>query len=234
MPIPQTSDAPPAPRRLLRDVVYDKLFVAIMDGTVELGERLNDDELVAWLGVSRTPVREAIAKLADQAIVDIEANRYTRIVAPTMAEFVDTVEIGYQVWALSAERATLALTDQQLETVLGVLDARIAAFEKREPEDAVALDSMNELLLKAAGSPSLVRLSLASGPRLLLLVRRAFAAGFFPWDAALTFSRALRQAFADRDAAEVGRLVRTQPESWTEFFSDVEASGLYPVESRRP
>jgi len=78
MPVP-SSDTTTGPRRLLRDVVFDKLLAAIVDGTLEPGERLNDDALCKWLGVSRTPVREAIAQLHTYGLVEIEANRYTRV-----------------------------------------------------------------------------------------------------------------------------------------------------------
>jgi biotin operon repressor len=78
MPIPQTEETT-GPGRLLRDVVFDKMLDAIVDGTLEPGERLNDDQLVKWLGVSRTPVREAIAQLHSYGLVEIEANRYTRV-----------------------------------------------------------------------------------------------------------------------------------------------------------
>jgi biotin operon repressor len=80
MPIP-TSNPDAAPRRLLREVVFEKMLAAIVDGTLEPGERLNDDQLVKWLGVSRTPVREAIAQLQTYGLVEIEANRFTRVAA---------------------------------------------------------------------------------------------------------------------------------------------------------
>ncbi|ROS61077.1 DNA-binding GntR family transcriptional regulator [Frigoribacterium sp. PhB160] len=78
MPVP-TREETTGPRRLLRDVVYDQILAAIVDGTLEPGERLNDSELSAWLGASRTPIREAIAQLASYGLVEIEANRFTRV-----------------------------------------------------------------------------------------------------------------------------------------------------------
>lgn len=78
MPVPVPAQES-SPRRLLRDIVFEKMVAAIMDGTLEPGERLNDDELVKWLGVSRTPIREAIARLNAWGLVEMEANRYTRI-----------------------------------------------------------------------------------------------------------------------------------------------------------
>lgn len=76
-----------SPRRLLRDVGSDKLLVSIMAGTLEPGERLNDEELVGWLGVSRTPIREAIAALSAWGLVDLEANRNTKVAAQDAATF---------------------------------------------------------------------------------------------------------------------------------------------------
>ena len=55
------------------------MLEAIENGTLEAGERLNDDELTSWLGVSRTPVREAIARLESEGLVEMAANRYTRV-----------------------------------------------------------------------------------------------------------------------------------------------------------
>jgi DNA-binding GntR family transcriptional regulator len=55
------------------------MLAAIQDGTLEPGERLNDEQLTAWLGVSRTPVREAIARLESEGLVEMAANRYTRV-----------------------------------------------------------------------------------------------------------------------------------------------------------
>lgn len=80
MPVPQPAEQA-TPRRLLRDVVFEKMVDAILDGTLVPGERLNDDELVRWLAVSRTPIREAIARLHAWGLVEMEANRYTRVSA---------------------------------------------------------------------------------------------------------------------------------------------------------
>jgi len=78
MPVPEPSKTA-TPRTLLRDVVYDRMVDAIKGGTLEPGERLNDEQLTAWLGVSRTPVREAIVRLESEGLVEMAANRYTRV-----------------------------------------------------------------------------------------------------------------------------------------------------------
>lgn len=78
MPLP-VKDAAPVERRLLRDVVYNRLYDGILDGTLEPGETLLDEKLTSWLGVSRTPIREALMKLADIGLVEMAPNRYTRV-----------------------------------------------------------------------------------------------------------------------------------------------------------
>ena len=227
MPIPQNHDLTPAPRRLLRDVVYDKMFEAILDGTLEFGERLNDDQLVAWLGVSRTPVREAIAKLADQALVDIEANRYTRIVDPSFDEFVDTIDVGYAVWSLFVERAVPKLDKAQRAEIVGILDARAKAYKAKKDEDAGGLLRVNEILLAAAGSDSLTRLWSNTGPRVMLLIRRPSTNGIVGHNEAHAFSVALRDAVKANDAEAAAAAVREQPARLQSLFDQVREAGIY-------
>ena len=77
MPIPD--DAPTVARSLLRDDVDGRLRDAIVDGTFAPGEQLKDLELAAWLGVSRTPVREALLRLADAGLVVARPGRSTTV-----------------------------------------------------------------------------------------------------------------------------------------------------------
>jgi len=90
MPIPKSSNA--TDRQLLRDTVRQTIQDAILDGTLEPGERLHDDQLISWLGVSRTPIREALGDLARAGLVETSANRYTRVAVPDPARVSDTIQ----------------------------------------------------------------------------------------------------------------------------------------------
>jgi DNA-binding GntR family transcriptional regulator len=68
-------------RRLLRNDVFELLLERILSGEFEPGMRLKDGDLTDWLHVSRTPVREALGRLAHVGLVSTAPNRYT-IVAP--------------------------------------------------------------------------------------------------------------------------------------------------------
>ena len=84
MPVPDS----PAPLRtaLLRDSVHDRLRDAIVDGTLAPGEVVRDTELATWLGVSRTPVREALLRLGEAGLVRSAPGRSTVVAEIDLAE----------------------------------------------------------------------------------------------------------------------------------------------------
>src|SRR5687768_9395967 len=87
MPVP----APAAPIRtsLLRDTVHDRLRDAIVNGTLAPGEVVRDTEHAGWLGVSRTPVREALLRLGETGLVRSAPGRSTVVADIDLAEVRD-------------------------------------------------------------------------------------------------------------------------------------------------
>jgi hypothetical protein len=81
-PVPATR-SPRHSRERFSDTARRSLLRALLDGTLTPGERLHDDDLTAWLGISRTPIRSALDRLAELGLVDISANRSTRVASPT-------------------------------------------------------------------------------------------------------------------------------------------------------
>lgn len=79
MPIPLS--VPGVDRSLLRDDVFRRLRDAIVDGTFLPGEQLKDADLAEWLGVSRTPVREALLRLGASGLVVAVPGRSTTVSA---------------------------------------------------------------------------------------------------------------------------------------------------------
>ena len=77
MPVPVNKAA--LERDLLRDRAYAAIRDAIVDGTLAPGERLRDQELCEWLGLSRTPVREALSRLEQDGLVESAPQRFTHV-----------------------------------------------------------------------------------------------------------------------------------------------------------
>lgn len=103
MPIPATPGL--TPRTLLRDDVHRRIRDAIVRGELQPGEKLRDGELGEWLGVSRTPVREALLKLSEAGLVTAKPGRET-IVAPEDPVALDHARtIAAELHALAARLA---------------------------------------------------------------------------------------------------------------------------------
>jgi len=95
MPVPKSITE--QPRQLIRDVAYARIREEILRGQLEPGERLRDEDLIAWLQVSRTPIREALARLAADGLVEMEPNRYTRIPDRSADEYARAAEYMHMI-----------------------------------------------------------------------------------------------------------------------------------------
>ena len=115
MPIPD--DAPAIERRLLRDDVYGRLRSAIVDGTFAPGEQLRDVELATWLGVSRTPVREALLRLAEAGLVVAQPGRSTTVSSVDMRAVRDARDVVAAMHEVAVREAVESLTETDLEAM---------------------------------------------------------------------------------------------------------------------
>lgn len=88
---------PKLKRTFMKDEVYNKLRNSIITGELEPGEKLRDLDLSKSLGISRTPIREALLRLENDGLVVTKANRWT-LVAPIDVEQAE--EIYPLVWTL--------------------------------------------------------------------------------------------------------------------------------------
>src|SRR5882757_400048 len=77
MPLPGTGRQPI--RENAQDIAYDRLKEWIVNGPLEAGENIRDVEVASMLGVSRTPVREALIRLSQEGLVEIARGRSTRV-----------------------------------------------------------------------------------------------------------------------------------------------------------
>lgn len=123
-----TPFAPLEPRgAVLGDEVYALLGEAIIDGRLSGGERLRDQELAERLGVSRTPVREALQRLERAGLVEVAPNRYTRVSVPNERVHADTHEFVTYLMGSALRIALQRCTDDELAHALAHADAIVAA-----------------------------------------------------------------------------------------------------------
>lgn len=152
MPIP--TDSPALQRSLLRDEVYRSIRDAIVRGQLAPGEQLRDQELGAWLQVSRTPVREALQRLAQAGLVVAEPGRMTRV-APEDPELILAArQIAAELHGLAIDLAFPALDEAALTEMETANDRLSAALGAGDAEAAIAADDdFHEVALTRSGNP---------------------------------------------------------------------------------
>jgi len=113
MPIPSGGAA--VDRSLLRDDVYRRLRDAIVDGTFTPGEQLKDGELADWLGVSRTPVREALLRLGTSGLVVALPGRSTTVSAIDARAVRDARDVIAAMHELAVREVTGRLREDDVD-----------------------------------------------------------------------------------------------------------------------
>jgi DNA-binding GntR family transcriptional regulator len=131
----------------------------LISGALAPGDRLGESELAEELGMSRTPVREALRILSGEGLVEIEANRGARVSYWSEPELLNVFEIRLRLEGLAARRAAEKATPAQADR-LQEIACLIALYARPGPErnlEKVALHNseFHGELLQIAGSPAL-------------------------------------------------------------------------------
>lgn len=101
----------------LRDVVFNTLRSAILMGKLEPGERLMEIALANKLGVSRTPIREAIRKLELEGLVIMTPRKGAEVARITEKDLQDVLEVRESLEILATELACERITAEEIETL---------------------------------------------------------------------------------------------------------------------
>ena len=143
----------------LRDVVFNTLRQAIIKGDLKPGERLLEIQLADKLGVSRTPVREAIRKLELEGLVTMVPRRGTTVLGITKKHLKDVLEIRSALEELALELACRRITPEQYEELVRL---EILLEEKQDSDNAFELsdidEKFHEQIYQATNNPRLIQL----------------------------------------------------------------------------
>jgi len=141
------------------EVIYMALYEEIKNGGLRPGERLVEQRLADDLGVSKTPVREALRKLSEQGLVEIEPYRGARIAEFSIDTLVEIMEIRAVLEGLAARNAAQYITDHQLKKLAG-LDGQFADVAKEKTiQDWIAINwEFHQLIAGACKNAKLIEL----------------------------------------------------------------------------
>lgn len=143
----------------LRDVVFNTLRRAILTGELKPGERLMEIHLANRLGVSRTPIREAIRKLELEGLVTMIPRRGAEVAQITEKSLQDVLEVRRALDALCVELACDRITSDEKEALKKACDDFERATQTGDATTIAAADvALHDIIVQATGNRRLIQL----------------------------------------------------------------------------
>src|SRR6266508_498840 len=127
-------------RSLLRDRAYRILRDAIVTGELPPGAVIRDVELAERVGLSRTPVREALARLADDGLVETKPHSWTRVTPLLLREVRDALVVLRAMHEVAVRLAVAVMTERHHDLMREANRQFAAALETGDVEGALDAD----------------------------------------------------------------------------------------------
>ncbi|MDT8419675.1 MAG: GntR family transcriptional regulator [Desulfuromonadales bacterium] len=141
----------------MREEVYSTLLMWIMEGELRPGEKLLDKELAEKMGVSRTPVREALRRLEDKNLVESSANRWTRVTDISVEEPVMIYPIIWTLEELAIGEACEKMSESDFKRMEAANDQLEKALANGDPVGASRADAQfHDIYIECTENPFLI------------------------------------------------------------------------------
>lgn len=144
----------------LRDVVFKTLRQAILTGEMKPGERLMEIHLAQKLGVSRTPIREAIRQLELEGLVTMVPRRGAQVAKITQKSMSDVLEVRLALDELAVELACERITEDELVDLKAALDTFEAAVSTKDSREIATADvAFHDIIFESTRNPRLTQMA---------------------------------------------------------------------------
>jgi DNA-binding GntR family transcriptional regulator len=158
--------------------VYQELRLALMEGRFRPGHRFKIRELAEAMGVSETPIREALMQLVHARALDMQASRSIEVAHLSAAQYQELRSIRMLLEGLAAERATSRISKADIASLRKYHQLLVAAERGGRWREAVQVNwQFHHMLYKAADAPELLDMIetiwLRNGPMLNMLYPHA-------------------------------------------------------------
>ncbi|WP_114946714.1 GntR family transcriptional regulator [Microvirga calopogonii] len=193
---------------MLHDEVVSRVRYMLMEGEIAPGARVPERDLCLTLGISRTPLREALKVLAAEGYVVLLPNRGARAAKLTQKDVQDLFEVCESLEAAAGELACQRITDEQVQRIASLHEEMVGHYRNRDlPQYYRCNRSIHETIVDAAGNAVLASLYESVTSR----IRRArFVAPMPPthWELAVQEHEAILNALQRRDGAGLSHILR--------------------------
>jgi DNA-binding GntR family transcriptional regulator len=214
----------PVGRVLLRDVALSRIREAIVAGDLPPGAVIKDADLAGRLGLSVAPVRAALARLADEGLVESKPQSRTRVTPLVLAQVRDAAVVVRAMHEVAAREAAGRVTEADVGAMRAANERFARAVDAGDLDAALAADDdLHAVLLDRCGNAAVASTAARFAPAIRRLERQRFGEAGHP---SVELHDRLIAACA---AADVDAAVATTTEIWTALLSELEETTDEPV-----
>jgi DNA-binding GntR family transcriptional regulator len=144
----------------LRDVIFDTLREAIIVGELKPGQRLMEVQLAEKMGVSRTPVREAIRKLELEGLVEMLPRKGAHVAELSVKDIMDVLEVRATLDGLATSLSSTRISEDEKKELKHILDQFISCVEKENLQGSIKKDvEFHDVIYRSSRNDKLIQIS---------------------------------------------------------------------------
>jgi DNA-binding GntR family transcriptional regulator len=191
----------------LHEAIFQKLRLLLVEGKIPPGSKLNERELAESLKVSRTPIREAIRRLAADGLVELIANRGAIALQLSVVDVINTFDVIADLEGFSGELAAKNISDAALSELEALQYEMMASYARRDLSSYYKLNlRIHQLINQAANNPVLSKLFSQVNARIEALRFRSNQDGV-KWEKAVEEHQEMLDALKARDSAQMRKIM---------------------------
>lgn len=193
----------------LRDVVFNTLRNAILTGELEPGERLMEIKLADKLGVSRTPIREAIRKLELEGLVVNTPRKGAEVANISSEDLRDVLEVRRSLEILATNLACDKITEAELSELYANIESFKISIETEAATEIALTDvGFHDIIYRATGNARLIQI-LGNLREQMYRYRLEYIKDHDSWNRLLTEHTAIYNAIKNRDKEAAATAILT-------------------------
>jgi DNA-binding GntR family transcriptional regulator len=218
---PVPDDRGPIVRQTLHDAIVSRVRDMIIEGTLASGTRIHEGNLGRELGVSRTPLREALKFLASEGLIELSPGRGAVVREFTAKDIHDSLIVLGHLEALGGRLACLNATDAQIRDICDLHERMLDMYRTGERRAYFKLNqAIHSAILAASGNDALIDVHGWLLPR-LRRVRYLGHEGPDNWAAAVAEHETIIAALRKRDAETLSRALSEHIEAGWHRMEDI-------------
>jgi DNA-binding GntR family transcriptional regulator len=191
----------------LHEATFEKLRSLLVEGKIPSGSKLNERELAESLNVSRTPIREAIRRLAADGLVELITNRGAIAVQLSLEDVIHTFDVIAELEGFSGELAANNISDATLSELEALQYEMMASYARRDLSNYYKLNlRIHHLINQAANNPVLSKLFTQVNARIEALRFRSNQDGV-KWEKAVEEHQEMLDALKARDPVRMRKIM---------------------------